>query len=88
MSKRPFIIIGCKTDHGGTVVEGAPTTFHYGIPISRIGDAVPCPIPGHGGAVIATGDPSCIIDGKPAARHGDKTTCGATLLMRQSPSVD
>jgi len=42
MSKRPFIIIGCRTDHGGTVVEGAPTTFHYGIPISRIGDAVSC----------------------------------------------
>jgi uncharacterized Zn-binding protein involved in type VI secretion len=86
---RPFIVIGDKTDHGGTVIEGAPTTDTGGKRIARVGDKVTCPKRGHGGTtVIATGDPTCIIDGQPAARHGDKTACGATLLSGQVASND
>jgi uncharacterized Zn-binding protein involved in type VI secretion len=33
--------------------------------------------------VISTGDPTVLIDGKPAARHGDVTACGATLISSQ-----
>ena len=29
-----------------------------------------------------------IIDGRPAARHGDKTACGATLIASQSLTTD
>jgi lactoylglutathione lyase len=36
-----------------------------------------------GTTVIVTGDPNVIIDGRQAARHGDKTACGATLLSSQ-----
>ncbi len=78
---KPFIVIGDKTSHGGVVIEGAPTTDSGGIRIARVGDKVTCPERGHGGTtVIATGDPTCIIEGKAAARHGDTTACGATLI--------
>ena len=87
---RPFIVIGDKTDHGGVVIEGTPASTAGGIAIARVGDKVTCPKRGHGGTtVIATGDPTCIIDGRPAARHGDKTACGATLLATsQTDTVD
>jgi uncharacterized Zn-binding protein involved in type VI secretion len=86
---RPFIVIGDKTSHGGTVIEGAPTTDTSGVRIARIGDQVTCPKKGHGGTTkIVTGDPTCIIEGRPAARHGDKTACGATLISGQSSTTD
>lgn len=86
---RPFIVIGDKTSHGGTVIEGAPTTDTGGKRIARVGDKVTCPKRGHGGTtVIATGDPSCVIDGQPAARHGDTTACGATLISSQVVTTD
>ncbi|MCA6216884.1 PAAR domain-containing protein [Ideonella sp. B7] len=86
---RPFIVVGDKTSHGGTVIEGAPSTTTGGKPIARVGDKVSCPKRGHGGTtVIATGDPSCLIDGRPAARHGDTTACGATLISSQAVSTD
>lgn len=85
----PFIVIGDKTSHGGTVIEGAPTTDTAGSRIARVGDKVTCPKRGHGGTtVIVSGDPTCLIDGQPAARHGDKTACGATLIASQSVTTD
>ena len=57
--------------------------------ISRIGDKVTCPKHGRNGIVtIASGDPTCIIDGQPAARDGDKTDCGAVLIAGQQPTTD
>lgn len=82
---RPFIVTGDTTDHGGTVIGGAATTDANGRRIARVGDKVTCPRKGHGGTtVIASGDPTVIIDGSPAARHGDVTTCGAVLISTQS----
>jgi uncharacterized Zn-binding protein involved in type VI secretion len=82
---RPFIVVGDKTDHGGVVIEGAPTTDTAGRQIARVGDKVTCPKKGHGRTtVIVSGDPTCIIDGQPAARHGDKTSCGAVLIASQA----
>ncbi len=82
---RPFIVVGDATSHGGTVIEGAPTTDTNGKRIARVGDKVTCPHRGHGGTtVIASGDPTVIIDGSPAARHGDVTACGATLVANQT----
>lgn len=86
---RPFIVVGDSTDHGGKVIQGAPATDTHGKTIARVGDQVTCPRKGHGGiTVIVSGDPTCIIDGSPAARHGDKTACGATLLSSQSATTD
>ncbi len=81
---RPFILLGDKTDHGGVVISAAGNTITNGKGVACVGDRVTCPRSGHGGTtVIVTGDPTVIIDGRAAARHGDKTACGATLLSSQ-----
>jgi len=86
---RPFILLGDKTSHGGVVISASQTSDCDGKGIARVGDQVTCPKKGHGRVtVIATGDPSAIVDGKPAARHGDKTACGATLISSQSLTTD
>ncbi|WP_370652412.1 PAAR domain-containing protein [Aquabacterium sp.] len=48
-----------------------------------MGVHVTCP----GSTVIFSGDPTMIIDGMPAARHGDKCARGATLISSQFVSV-
>lgn len=85
---RPFIVVGDKTSHGGVVIEGAKSTDSNGKPISRIGDRVTCPKKGHGVTTIVSGDPTVIIDGQPAAREGDMTACGATLIAAQHDTTD
>jgi uncharacterized Zn-binding protein involved in type VI secretion len=82
----PLIRLGDKTSHGGTVVEASQFSDIEGIGIARMGDKASCPI--HGNTTIASGDQTLIVDGKPAARHGDKTACGATLIAGQQTSVD
>lgn len=89
---RPFIILGDKTDHGGSVVSGAPTSITGGKPIARIGDKINCPRPdcivrGLGSNQIVSGDPTVVVDGQPVARHGDKTQCGAKLIAAQVPTA-
>lgn len=84
---RPFIVIGDQTDHGGVVVGASGTTDTHGKRIARLGDQVTCPKKGHGTTVIVSGDPTMIIDGMPAARHGDKCACGATLISSQFVSI-
>ncbi len=85
---RPFIVLGDKTDHGGEVIEASGATETHGKRMARVGDKVTCPKKGHSTTEIVTGDPTMIIDGKAAARHGDKTACGATLISSQSLSTD
>jgi uncharacterized Zn-binding protein involved in type VI secretion len=87
MGQRPFIVLGDSTDHGGVVVGASQVTFTHEKPIARVGDQVTCPKKGHGTTVIVTGDPTMIIDGRPAARHGDKCACGATLIASQFVST-
>jgi uncharacterized Zn-binding protein involved in type VI secretion len=85
----PFIVVGDRTDHGGTVVSGSPVTDAAGRAVARVGDRVTCPRRGHGGTtVIVSGDPTCVIDGRPAARHGDRTACGAILIASQAVTTD
>ncbi|MFZ6648936.1 PAAR domain-containing protein [Undibacterium sp. TJN25] len=85
---KPFIRLGDKTTHGGLVIEASTQSDSGGTPIARVGDKVTCPLPGHAVTVIVSGDPTVIIDGKPAARHGDLTACGATLIASQQTTVD
>lgn len=86
---RPFIVLGDKTSHGGAVVEASAVTDTHGLRIARVGDKVSCPKKGHGGtSVIVSGDPAMVIDGRPAARHGDACACGATLIAAQAVSID
>lgn len=86
---KPFILLGDKTDHGGVVVSASETSDCGGKGIARVGDQVTCPKKGHGSVTtIVTGDATAIVDGRRAARHGDKTACGAILIASQSLTTD
>jgi uncharacterized Zn-binding protein involved in type VI secretion len=82
---QPFIVIGDKTSHGGTVVGGAAAATTLNKAIARVGDKVTCPKCGNN--TIATGDSTMIVMGQPVARHGDKTACGATLISSQGVTL-
>ncbi|WP_332877879.1 PAAR domain-containing protein [Massilia sp. S19_KUP03_FR1] len=84
----PLIRLGDKTSHGGVVIEASPHSDIGGIGIARMGDKTVCPIKGHGSTPIISGDSTLIVDGKPAARAGDKTACGATLIAGQQTTID
>jgi uncharacterized Zn-binding protein involved in type VI secretion len=86
---KPIILMGDKTDHGGVVIEGAPSSDSGGKRIARVGDKVTCPKKGCSSpTVIVSGDGTCLVDDKPVARHGDKTACGATLIASQQNTTD
>ncbi|WP_269504411.1 PAAR domain-containing protein [Burkholderia sp. IMCC1007] len=76
---REIIRKGDSTDHGGTVLEGFPQTNLNGRPIAGIGHLVSCP-KCNGVFPIAEGSDKYKVDGTPAALHGMKTACGASLL--------
>lgn len=82
----PLIRLGDKTSHNGVVLEASTHSDSGGVGIARMGDKVSCPRCGDNR--IATGDSTMIVDGKPVARHGDKTACGAVLIAGQQASVD
>jgi uncharacterized Zn-binding protein involved in type VI secretion len=81
---RHFILVGDPISHGGEVIEGGPFSGVRGRRIARVGDQVSCRK--HGKTSITTGDPHVLIDGRPAARHGDECACGATLIAKQATS--
>lgn len=74
------IRLGDPTNHGGNVVSGSPTSVIFDKPVARLGDQVSCPKQGHSNCVIAEGDPEWLVDGKPVALEGHKTSCGAALI--------
>ncbi|MEO7496731.1 MAG: PAAR domain-containing protein [Massilia sp.] len=84
----PVIRLGDKTSHGGAVIEASTHTTSGGIGVARMGDKVSCPLPGHGSNPIVSGDASLIVDGKPVARQGDKSSCGAALIASQQATTD
>lgn len=83
---RPFIVVGDRLDHGGSVVTGSGETDVDGKAVARVGDRAICSK--HGQTTIVSGDSRVLIDGNPVARHGDKTACGATLISSQNLTFD
>lgn len=55
-----------------------------GAPAARVGDSHSCPLQGHGVKPIVSGSGKVTIQGKAAARTGDTTACGASLVAGQS----
>lgn len=55
------------------------------LPIARLGDTHVCPA--HGPNVIVSGR-QATVDGRPVARVGDKTACGAVITVRSSQGRD
>lgn len=83
---RPFICLGDRTDHGGTVIEADMTFDVYGKPVALVGHKVVCR-KCRGTFPITTGTEDMSLCGMAVARHGDKTACGATLLASQVTST-
>ncbi|BEV17375.1 PAAR domain-containing protein [Herbaspirillum sp. DW155] len=80
---RPFITIGDKTSHGGTVISGDQTFLIHGKAVAGIGDLTFCPRC-KGTFPITTGAEDMITNGKAPAREGDRTACGAVLMATQA----
>lgn len=58
-----------------------------GKPAARVTDPTECSLPGHGTNPITSGSSNVFFDGLPAAREGDTTECGGTLINGLSSSV-
>jgi uncharacterized Zn-binding protein involved in type VI secretion len=83
----PYIVIGDKTSHGGTVISADFFCCINGKAMARVGDQVVCPRC-KGVFPITQGDPGSVDEaGKSYARQGDKTACGASLLPSQGQTV-
>ena len=71
---------GDATSHGGHVEATQGNYVVNGIPVVRLGDPAPCPIPFHSGAVVSSASTTVVNGAKGVARIGDKTSCGATIV--------
>lgn len=83
MATSPFIVLGDRTSHGGTVISADYTFDIHGKYVARVGDMVVC----HrcrGTFPIISGAPDMISMGQAPARHGDRTACGAVLIAGQA----
>ncbi len=74
---------GDTTDHGGVVMQGFANTDLNGRKIAGLGHLVSCP-KCKGIFPIAEGSSSYDVNGTPAALHGMKTACGASLIASGS----
>ncbi|EPF69291.1 hypothetical protein GCM10025882_10530 [Acinetobacter gyllenbergii] len=78
-----IIVQGCKTDHGGVVIQGHPSISINGIGMAGKGYMVACP-KCKGVFPITQGENSFILpDGRAVALANMKTACGASLLPSQ-----
>jgi len=73
-----IIVVGDKTDHGGTVLGGSAAHDVCGKPIARLGDQVD--YPRHGKNKIVTAHPTLSVDGVAVAVDGCETECGSKLI--------
>lgn len=82
---KALIVIGDKTDHGGTVITCSQLSFTDGKGWARVGDMVSCPRC-KGIFPIAQGDNGFRTEGRAVAYDGCKTACGAVLISSQALS--
>ncbi|MDC4678426.1 PAAR domain-containing protein, partial [Acinetobacter baumannii] len=77
---KAIIVQGCKTDHGGVVLQGHSSISVSGIGMAAKGYMVACP-KCKGVFPISEGAENFILpDGNPVALATMKTACGASLL--------
>ena len=81
---KPLITIGCKTDHGGVVVEVDSTFQIEGKPVHLEGMKHFCPKCKKVVSAVSLGKGFLVVGSKTIIMAGDKTTCGATFLPQHS----
>ena len=64
----------------GVIARGSSDVRAGGMPVARPGDAS-----SNGGPGAVEGSPNVFINGKPAVRAGDRTSCG--VVVQGSPTV-
>lgn len=75
------IRVGDPTSHGGKVISTSASHVRVGgKPVVLLGDKCTCPVTGHQGCTIVSGNEKHTVNGVPVAYEGDKTSCGATLI--------
>lgn len=84
--RRHWIVVGDSTRSSGRVITGSPLTDIEGKAVAREGDRATCPL--HQGIFpIVQGDPTLLIDGRPAALHGHRLACGCQLISTEQRLV-
>lgn len=83
MAIRRAIVIGDKTTHGGTVLQGSYGMSVNGKNVSLEGDLVACP-QCKGNFPIIEGSPFMSSNGRGVALEGMRTACGAELIASQN----
>ena len=77
------IVLGDPLSSGGSVTNVTLNTIKAnGLPLARKGDSVFCPIPFHGAGTIIEGFERVKINGINPAVHGNKVSCGCTLVAK------
>lgn len=79
---KALIVMGDKTDHGGTVITCSSLSFTNGKGWARVGDMVACPRC-KGVFPIVQGDEHLYDNDQAVAYEGCKTACGAALQSSQ-----
>lgn len=90
MARRPVILVGDTTSHGGRVEEGCSTDTFDGRALACVGHRVWCPKCKGSFAILpeASGGHSLPwIEGLNLAVEGMRTACGATLIASQQGFV-
>ena len=77
---KAVIVHGCKTDHGGVVLQGHPTISVNGIGMAAKGYMVACPKCKGVFPISEGADNFTLPDNNPVALATMKTACGASLL--------
>lgn len=80
---RPFIVIGDKTTHGGTVIGADMTSDINGKYMARVNDMTVCPKCKGTFPITIGADDMKDGAGNGYARHMDSTACGAKLISAQ-----
>lgn len=80
-----FILVGDTTTHGGTIVQGIYTHTVDRAPMVATGHKFNCPECGKEATLI--GSSHVMVNGLRRVLHGDKTTCGATILSQYKTGV-
>lgn len=84
---KPLITIGCKTDHGGIVVEADASFLVEGKAVHVEGMRHICPKCKKTVSAISSGKGFLTVNSKTIIMAGDKASCGATFLPQQSIAV-
>ena len=63
VNKKLIVLLGDKSDHGGTVISASSTVIAEGKQVARKGDLHTCPIPGHGITPIVTSSENVFAGG-------------------------